>query len=108
MRLLPEHVEWLYREARDGLPVEIVYEPVKLARDRLGTVWLEVHADVMGGRRSELPAVIDTIQAAGLTDAVDVVRVTEAVARTWGVPEDVTARPPEGPVEAVVVPAAEH
>ena len=110
MRLLPEHVEQLYREARDGLPVEIVYEPVKLARDRLGPVWLEVHVDVMGGKRSELPAVIDAIQAAGLTDVVDVVRVAEAVARAWGVPEDVTAHPPppEGPVTAGIVPPDEH
>jgi L,D-transpeptidase ErfK/SrfK len=109
MRLLPEHVERLYREARDGLPVDIVYEPVKLARDRLGPVWLEVHADVMGGKRSELPAVIDAIQAAGLGDAVDAVRVTETVARAWGVPEDVTAGSPplEGSVGAIV-PAAEH
>ncbi|HLY36553.1 MAG TPA: L,D-transpeptidase family protein [Candidatus Binatia bacterium] len=100
MRLLPEHVERLYREARDGTPVEIVYEPVKLARDPVGGVFLEVHGDVMGGRRSDLPAIIDLIEAAGLTDEVDVTRVAEAVSRTWGIPEDVSRRPAVGIVPA--------
>ncbi len=99
LRLLPDHIERLYREARDGTPVEIVYEPVKLARDLLGTVWLEVHLDVMGGKRSELPAVLDAIESAGLTETVDVTRVAEAVSRAWGIPEDVTLHPlpPGGP-----------
>jgi L,D-transpeptidase ErfK/SrfK len=112
MRLLPEHVERLYREARDGTPVEIVYEPVKLARDRLGTVYVEIHQDVMGGRRTELPAVLDTIDAAGLTDEVDVTRVAEAVSRKWGVPEDVTLHPlpPGGPgaIAGATVPPTER
>jgi len=109
MRLLPEHVERLYREARDGTPVDIVYEPVKLARDPAGGVYLEIHLDVMGGRRSELVAVIDLIDAAGLTDAVDVTRVAEAVSRAWGIPEDVSVRPatPGGAGTISVVPASD-
>jgi len=114
MRLLPEHVERLYHEARDGTPVEIIYEPVKLARDALGTILLEVHLDVMGGRRSELPVILDEIEAAGLTDAVDVTRVAQAVSRAWGIPEDVTLHPlppggPDGPTApaAGIVPAAD-
>jgi L,D-transpeptidase ErfK/SrfK len=114
MRLLPEHVERLYREARDGTPVEIVYEPVKLARDALGTISLEVHLDVMASKRSELPAVVDFIEAAGLTEAVDVTRVAQTVSRSWGVPEEVTLHPlpaggPDGPSPAAlgIVPAAD-
>src|SRR5213594_3339087 len=80
MRLLPEHVELLYREARDGTPVDIIYEPVKLARDASGRVSLEVHRDVLSGKQSELPAVLDFIQAAGLTAVVDATRVVDAVA----------------------------
>jgi L,D-transpeptidase ErfK/SrfK len=106
MRLLPEHVERLYHEARDGTPVEIVYEPLKLARDGAGSVYLEAHRDVLGGRRTSLPAAIDTIEAAGLTDAVDVTRVADAVERAWGVPEDVTRRPDEPPATAAVRPAS--
>ena len=101
MRLLPEHVEFLYREGRDGTPVDIVYEPVKLARDA-GRVYLEVHRDVLSGKRSELPAVLDFIEATGLTEAVDATRVADAVARAWGTPEDVSLEPPAGPSAGVV------
>src|SRR5947208_9739993 len=45
MRLLPEHVELLYREARDGTPVDFIYEPVKLARDHRRRCVLEAHSD---------------------------------------------------------------
>ena len=111
MRLLPEHVELLYREARDGTPVDIVYEPVKLARDASGRVWLEVHRDVLGAKQSELPAVLDFIQAAGLTEAVDATRVVEAVAHAWGTPEDVSLPPPApagaAAPAAAIVPAAD-
>jgi L,D-transpeptidase ErfK/SrfK len=106
MRLLPEHVERLYHEARDGTPVDIIYEPVKLARDAVGSIYLEVHVDVLRGRRHELAAVIDFIDAAGLTEETDVTKVAEAVARAWGIPVDVTRHPlPEGGSGAVV-PAA--
>ena len=111
MRLLPEHVELLYREARDGTPVDIVYEPVKLARDASGRVWLEVHRDVLGAKQSELPAVLDFIQAAGLTEAVDATRVVEAVEHAWGTPEDVSLPPPApagaAAPAAAIVPAAD-
>jgi L,D-transpeptidase ErfK/SrfK len=111
MRLLPEHVERLYHEARDGTSVEIVYEPVKLARDAVGSFYVEVHTDVLGGRRHDLSAVIDFIESAGLTEAVDVTKVAQAVAHAWGIPEDVTLHPlpAGGPDEigtAEVVPTA--
>src|SRR5207237_8658660 len=43
LRLLPEHAERLFREARDGTAVEVVYEPVKIARDRRGSISLKVN-----------------------------------------------------------------
>src|SRR5438093_902653 len=99
------------REARDGTPVDIVYEPVKLARDASGRVWLEVHRHVLGAKQSELPAVLDFIQAAGLTEAVDATRVVEAVAHAWGTPEDVSLPPPApagaAAPAAAIVPAAD-
>jgi L,D-transpeptidase ErfK/SrfK len=92
IRLLPGDVERLYREAPDGTPVEIVYEPVKLARDAGGTVYLEVHRDVYARQPVDLPSVQARIEAAGLADRVDPARVADAVARAWGAPEDVTRR----------------
>jgi L,D-transpeptidase ErfK/SrfK len=90
LRLLPEHVERLYHEASNGTPVEIVYEPVKLARDATGSIYLEVHQDVVNARRVDVNEVLARVDAAGLSSAVDVARITEVVLRAWGTPEDVT------------------
>jgi hypothetical protein len=48
------------------------------------------------------------IQAAGLTEAVDVTRVVEVVTRRWGVPEDVGLHGvlPATDAAPVLVPAA--
>jgi len=101
LRLLPDHAERLFHEARDGTAVEVVYEPVKIARDRLGSVFLEVHRDVYHGTPVEFDTVLARLQAAGLGDRVDWSRVAEVVARTWGTPEDVTLRAESrGPPEA--------
>jgi len=94
MRLLPEHAERLFREACDGTVVEVVYEPVKIARDRLGSVFLEVHRDVYRGKPVDFDGVLAQLQAAGLRDAVDWSRVAEVVVRTWATPEDVTRHAP--------------
>ena len=75
------------------MAVEVVYEPVKIARNRLGTVFLEVHRDVYGGKPVELETVLARLQAAGLADSVDWLRVAEVVARMWGTAEDVTLGP---------------
>jgi L,D-transpeptidase ErfK/SrfK len=109
MRLLPAHVERLYRKVPDGTPVDIVYEPVKVARDGSGAIYLEVHPDVLGGTRSELPAVLGLLRAVDLAGAVDPTRVEDAVAHAWGTPEDVSpqARPAGGPAvpAGAIVPA---
>ena len=105
MRLLPEHVELLYREARDGTPVDIVYEPVKLARDASGAVYLEVHRDVLGGKKSELPAVLDLLRAVDLASVVDPTRVEDAVAHAWGTPEDVSPQARPAVPAGAIVPA---
>jgi len=66
---------------------------VKVARDKTGTTYLEVHQDVLGGKRSELPAVLAHLSAARLMGAVDQARVEDVVTRAWGTPEDVSPHP---------------
>lgn len=107
LRLLPEHIERLYREARDGTPVEIVYEPVKLARDQSGNVYLEVHQDVVNARRVDVNDVLARVDAAGLGSAIDVARVAEVVLRAWGTPEDITRHDlPTPATDALATPPA--
>ena len=96
MRLLPQHVERLYQEAPDGTRVEVISEPLKLARDRDGRIWLEVHRDVYRGRAPQYADVQAAVVAHHLDAQVDWTRVGETVQRAWGTPEDVTA--PAAPV----------
>ncbi len=108
IRLLPEHVERLYREAPDGTPVEVVYEPVKLARDHSGAVYLEVHRDIYRHAGAvRIDDVLARIEAAGLGAEVDVARVTDVVARAWGSAENVTRLSPERGAEAAASSAAD-
>ncbi len=96
MRLLPEHVERLFREAQDGLRVDVVDEPVKVARDAEGRMWLEVHPDLYHGRPVPAADVAARLIVTGLEDAVDLIAVAGVVGRAWGTPEEVT----RGHVEA--------
>lgn len=93
MRLLEDDIERLFREARDGTRVEVIHEPVKVARDAVGSILLEVHRDPMQGNRADLATILARLQATGLAASVDWSRAAETVARAWGTPEDVTLRP---------------
>jgi len=104
MRLLPEHVERLFHEAPDGLRVDIIDEPIKVARDAAGRLWLEVHPDLYRGRPIQAADVTARLGATGMADAVDPVLVAGVVERAWGTPEDVTrgqARSEAAPTGAV-------
>jgi L,D-transpeptidase ErfK/SrfK len=102
LRLLPEHVERLFHEAPDGTSVDIVYEPVKIARGPDGGVLLEVHRDVRHGNRVDAEAIAALITTAGLADAVDPARVADVAVRAWGVPEDVSRPAGIAPAAATV------
>ena len=90
MRLLPEHVERLFHEAPDGLRVDVVDEPIKVARDADGRIWLEVHPDLYRDRPLQAAEVVSRIVATGLGDVVDAAAVAGVVGRAWGTPEEVT------------------
>jgi L,D-transpeptidase ErfK/SrfK len=53
IRLAPEHAKELFSRVKIGTRVEIVYEPVLAARSDDGTIFLEVHPDVYGGRKDQ-------------------------------------------------------
>ncbi len=106
MRLLAENAERLFNDAPDGTTVAIVYEPVKLARDGGGRIWLEVHPDIYGRVRVDVPAVRRRIEGAGLSEAVDWTRVQATTKRAAGVPEDVTRRSPPTRMASSVTPSA--
>jgi L,D-transpeptidase ErfK/SrfK len=101
LRLRNEDVEQLYRDAPNGTRVDVIYEPVKIARQG-DTVLLEVHPDLRRTGAADLPAVLAQLANARIADLVDAERVADVVTRAWGTPEDVSG----GAAPAGVVPAA--
>ena len=107
LRLLPDHVERLFREAPDGTRVDVIIEPVKLAVAPTGGVFLEVHPDAYHNNRVDRDRIRLGIELSGIADSVDWDRVDEAIGHAWGTPEEVTrsATPPSlmAPAEAGMV-----
>ena len=91
LRMLPDHVERLFREAPDGTKVDVIIEPVKLAVDAAaGRVFLEVHPDAYHNNRVDRDRIRRGIETSGIADTVDWDRVDDAIAHAWGTPEEVT------------------
>ena len=53
IRLAPAHAKELFSRVAVRLPVEIIYEPVLIARGEDGTIYLEVHPDIYGDSRDQ-------------------------------------------------------
>jgi L,D-transpeptidase ErfK/SrfK len=85
VRLYPEDLEVLYPMVPVGMPVEFVYEPVKLGQ-RGGDVYVEVHSD----RYKRVPDLekyaVALVQKAGLASRVEPARLRQAVQEKRGVP----------------------
>ncbi|HEY6066768.1 MAG TPA: L,D-transpeptidase family protein [Thermoanaerobaculia bacterium] len=84
IRLSPQNAKELFSRVSVGLPVEIVYEPVLMARDENGDVFLEVHPDVyrQGGNAERAVAVA---QSRGLLWAPRSSRWAETVENESGI-----------------------
>lgn len=85
IRLHPDDIADLFPRVSIGTPVEIIYEPVLLARRLDGGVFLEVNPDVYG-RTRDLPAAFDALAAReGVLGVLDPTRVDAALERREGV-----------------------
>ncbi len=93
IRLHPDDVLDLFSRVTIGTPVEIVYEPVLLARSEDGAVFLEVHRDVYRRAPDPIEAVKALAAREGLDAAVDWALVGERVRKREGLATDVSARP---------------
>jgi L,D-transpeptidase ErfK/SrfK len=120
MRMHAEDVARLYHETQNGMHVDIVYDPVSLAVDQDGRIWLEVHDDVYRGSKADLGLVRQALTIANLARWVDWDRAADVIKRRSGNAEEITltpvppghpsAPPAEEPVMpgGGVVPAALH
>jgi L,D-transpeptidase ErfK/SrfK len=89
IRMYPEHIDQFYREADPGTRVEIIYAPVKVGVKN-EHVFLEVHPDLDGRIPDMEWHAWKIIQAGGLVDAVDPVKVRQCIEAIKGVPTNVS------------------
>ena len=90
IRMLPEHMEQLYPMVEIKTKGEIIYEPVKLAVNDEGRVYLEVRTDVYKKHKSIKEYVSKTIETRGISDKVDWQKIDKLIQDETGVAEDVT------------------
>ncbi len=114
IRLYPEHIGMFYAEAPMGIPVEIVYAPVKVGiRDK--AVYVEVHPDTEGRIDDMAQYARDRIAALGLAGCFSEKRLLDAITASDGVPVRIgavgkdgsggrlcTARRADGPVRGKI------
>jgi L,D-transpeptidase ErfK/SrfK len=91
IRMLPEHMEQLYPMVNTKTKGEIIYQPVKLAINDEGRVYLEVRTDVYKKHKSIKEYVSKTIEDRGISDKVDWQKIDKLIQDETGVAEDVTS-----------------
>jgi L,D-transpeptidase ErfK/SrfK len=94
IRMLPEHMEQLYPMVGIKTKGEIIYEPVKLAINDEGKVYLEVRTDVYRKHKSVKEYVSKVIETRGISDKVDWQKIDKLIQDETGVAEDVTSPQP--------------
>jgi L,D-transpeptidase ErfK/SrfK len=89
IRLYPEDITNLYSLVRIGMPVEIIYEPVKFGfRD--GEIYIEAHEDIYHFIPDFLQYGFAKLKEEGLDKRVDVKKFTVALVERTGVPVRIT------------------
>ncbi len=89
IRLYPEDIENLYPFVKIGMPVEIIYEPIKFGM-RHNRISVEVHKDIY----HQIPDLIRygfaQLKEEGLERRVDLKKFTIALVERTGIPVDIT------------------
>lgn len=105
IRMLPKQIEELFPQVQVGMPVTIIYKPIKLAYTTDQRIFLEVHPDVYR-KVSNLQAAAEALIKKNLfEDLVDWQKVKQVVKARDGVAEDITRHVEAEPVMGQNVPA---
>lgn len=91
VRIMAEHMEQFFRDARVGTPGEIIYEPVKIALTPEGRVFLEVHRDVYKKVTPLDNEVRKLLDKRGLSGRVNWEKIDKLLQEKPDVAEDVTS-----------------
>jgi len=90
IRVLPQHMENLFKEVEINTPGEILYNPVKVAISDSGKVFLEVHRDVYGKAKDLHADAKQLIVDVRATERVDWHKVDRVLKEKSGIAEDIT------------------
>lgn len=100
IRMLREHIERLFPLVEIKTPGEIIYEPVKIATDNEGRIFLEVRTDVYRKHRSMKQYATKLIESRGFSDKVDWQKVEKLIKEETGIAEDISLEQPPKTVPA--------
>ena len=94
IRMLPEHIEQFYPMVDIKTEGEIIYEPVKLAVNDDGKIYLEVRTDIYRKHKSIKEYVTKVIEARRISDKVDWQKIDRLIQDESGVAEDIALPQP--------------
>lgn len=93
IRLRPDDIERLYKEVPNGTAVEIVDEPIKVARLDDGEILLEAHAGVSDHGAASPATFLERLHGSEVADEVNFAAAQQVVRDAWGIAIAVNKKP---------------
>lgn len=94
IRMLPEEIEQLFPQVEVGLPVKIIYRPVKMALTAEGRIYLEAHPNIYRWKMDAFAQVEELARLHRLEGRIDWDKVPEILKAREGIAQDITKGPP--------------
>jgi len=92
IRMATEDIENLFGQIKPGIPITIVYEPVKLAVTSERKIFLEVHTNTYQKQFSYWNHINKLADQSGFSDQIDWPRVTQVLRERNGIAEEITRK----------------
>ena len=90
MRMLPSEIAKLFPQVKVGMPVKIIYRPIKMAVTNEGRVYLEVHPNIYQWEFNPKEYVQDMAEYYQICDRIDWDKVPAILKAKEGVAQEVT------------------
>lgn len=104
LRMFPEHIEELFPQVEVGMPIKIIYKPIKIAVTPDNRIFLQVHGDYYRRVPDKIKEVESLLKNNQFDHLVDWNRVKQAIKEREGVAVEVTK--PSEPVTADTFPGS--
>jgi hypothetical protein len=90
IRILPEHMETLFKDVSINMPGEIIYQPVKIEVTGDGRIFLEVNRDIYEQVKDMKAEVKRLVAKKGVADHVSWAKIDQVIKESTGIAEEVT------------------